>query len=322
MVVQCEADKVVGGWHMAKRRRHIIGAILIIWIAFFITDFSLAKKNKAPVFAIPVIRHKDGGSTEYYGLGYKVIKYINLTVESGPEVENVAFGTWLMRFSPAQSTTVSNGEEIKDPKDVLWDRIPMVRIEGNLYLDTGKESDIDGRCGVMDGEITSTVDASEIPMHNNQSNFGKGYEYQHVDENCIDIFMNEKWMRFKKENNTWGIKLTATNVSPTGLTLLFNQSGGNPSGDLQTGSLYWLEVLIDNQWIPVEMLPSANDIGWTDEAYIINMNDITEWEVNWEWLYGELPIGRYRIGKEIMDFRSTGGIYDTLNYYADFEIVE
>lgn len=84
---------------MAKRRGYVIGAILIVWIAFFITDFSLTKANKAPVFAIPVIRYKDGGSTEYYGLGYKVIKYVNLTVERGPEVEKVDLGTWFMRFS-------------------------------------------------------------------------------------------------------------------------------------------------------------------------------------------------------------------------------
>lgn len=87
---------------MSKRRRYIIGAILIIWIAFSITDFSLAKANKPPIFAIPVIKYKDGGSTEYYGLSYKVIKYVNLTVEGGPEVERVDFGTWLMRFSPTQ----------------------------------------------------------------------------------------------------------------------------------------------------------------------------------------------------------------------------
>ena len=87
---------------MAKNRRYVISAILIVWIAFFITDFSLATANKSPIFAIPVIRYKDGGSTEYYGLGYKVIKYVNLTVERGPEVEKADFGTWFIRFSPSQ----------------------------------------------------------------------------------------------------------------------------------------------------------------------------------------------------------------------------
>ena len=47
----------------------------------------------------------------------------------------------------------------------------MVMVDGKLYHDTGKESTISGRCGVMDGEITSTVDGSEIPTKDNQSNF-------------------------------------------------------------------------------------------------------------------------------------------------------
>lgn len=85
-----------------KRKKIIISIILIIWFAFFTTDFYLAKGNKQPIFAIPVTMYKDGGSTEYYGLGYKVIKYVNLTVERGPEIVKVDFGTWFMRFSPSK----------------------------------------------------------------------------------------------------------------------------------------------------------------------------------------------------------------------------
>ena len=185
-----------GGASMAKKRRHIISIILIVWIAFIITDFSLAKANKSPIFVIPLIRYKDGGSTEYYGLGYKVIKYVKLTVEEGPKIEKFDFGTWLMKFSPTQLDSENNGEETKE---YLSDRRPMVMINGEFYFDTNRESDINGRCGVIDGEISLTVDTSEIPTQNNQSNFGAGYEYQYVDENSIDIYMNGKWMRFEKE---------------------------------------------------------------------------------------------------------------------------
>lgn len=181
---------------MTKKRRLIISIILIVWIAFIITDFSLVKVNKSPIFAIPLIRYKDGGSTEYYGLGYKVIKYVNLTVEEGPEVGKVDFGTWLMVFSPMQ---LDQGRDEEKTKEYLSDRRPMAMINGELYFDTNMESDINGRCGVMDGEIYSTVDTSEIPTQNNQSNFGAGYEYQYVDENSIDIYMSGKWMRFEKE---------------------------------------------------------------------------------------------------------------------------
>jgi len=55
------------------------------------------------------------------------------------------------------------------------------------------------------------------------------------------------------------------------------------------------------------------------EAWIIPMNDSVEWNVDWEWLYGQLSPGTYRIVKEIMNFRGTGD-YDKAEYYAEFTI--
>lgn len=75
----------------------------------------------------------------------------------------------------------------------LNDMRPMVQIGGKMYYDTGKISSIDRRCGVMDGEITSTVDGTKSPTKDNQSNFGSGYEYQFVAENTVEIIVNEKW---------------------------------------------------------------------------------------------------------------------------------
>ena len=43
----------------------------------------------------------------------------------------------------------------------------------------------------------------------------------------------------------WGIALSAVDVQPTGLTLVIAQSGGHPTGRLQYGSDYTLEVLQD-----------------------------------------------------------------------------
>lgn len=94
-------------------------------------------------------------------------------------------------------------------ESVLWDRRPMVMVNGEIYLDTGTVSDITARCGMMDGEITSEVDGSEIPTKDDQSNFGTGYGYQYVDENSIDIFLpygsdsdDMRWIRFEKEKTT------------------------------------------------------------------------------------------------------------------------
>lgn len=79
------------------------------------------------------------------------------------------------------------------------DDVRMVMIEGKLYYDTGSDSDITARCGVMDGQITSTVQSGEIPSENNQSNFGTEYGFQFVDENNVDVLINGHWVRFKVE---------------------------------------------------------------------------------------------------------------------------
>ena len=87
---------------MGKKRKYIIRILLLVWLVFFITDFSLAKARKSPVFSVPIILYKDGGSAEYYGLGYKVIKYVKLTAEKGPEIIRVDLGTWVMKYSHSE----------------------------------------------------------------------------------------------------------------------------------------------------------------------------------------------------------------------------
>lgn len=228
-----------------------------------------------------------------------------------------------------QSSITESGE-VESTDQNTGNSSPMVMIKGELYYDTGRESDFIGRCGVMDGKILTTVDGTEIPKEDDQSNFGSGYGYQFIDKG-IDIKIDQKWIRFEKETkestefienseiDAWGINLSADNITPTGLTLICNQSGGQPTGDLDTGSPYWLETKTDDQWVTVETLNLKYEIAWTTEAWIIHKNGSTEWNVNWEWLYGELPAGSYRIGKGIMDFRATGD-YDTNVYYAYFEI--
>ena len=89
-----------------------------------------------------------------------------------------------------------------DPDSSEWDKIPMVMVDGKLYYDTGEESNMDARCGVMDGEITSSVDGSEIPSEDNQSNFGTGFGYQYGANDTLEISMNGKWIVFAQRDGT------------------------------------------------------------------------------------------------------------------------
>ncbi len=117
-----------------------------------------------------------------------------------------------------------------------------------------------------------------------------------ADEELIEM---EHSLKEGETTDVWGIQLSVRNITSTGMTLICQQSGGDPTGELHTGSYYYLEEKLEGDWVKVERLELESDVGWTDEAWIILMEDTVEWEIDWEWLYGELPIGRYRIGKEI-----------------------
>ncbi|MBL4932160.1 hypothetical protein [Clostridium paridis] len=59
---------------MLKKYKKIIASILVL-VCIYVTDFTLVHFNKRPIFVIKRGTIKDGGSTQYYGLGYKVIKW-------------------------------------------------------------------------------------------------------------------------------------------------------------------------------------------------------------------------------------------------------
>lgn len=137
-----------------------------------------------------------------------------------------------------------------------------------------------------------------------------------VEERMLSSYFPPEFMIFE---DTWGITLTAENITSTSVTIKCTQTAGNPTGELQTGSWYILEQWTqESGWKEMPYIIDG-ELGWTAEAWMIPMNDTCEWEVEWEWLYGTLPEGKYRIGKSIMDFRDSGD-FDTATYHAEFNI--
>ena len=126
-----------------------------------------------------------------------------IKLQAGDVIE-IEYDGSILESYPAQLGEVYQITLIEQAKaDSMWDKIPMVRVKDKLYYDTGRESTVEGRCGNMDGQITSTVDGSEIPTENDQSNFGSGFGYQYGSEaNTIEIFMNDKWIVFECREET------------------------------------------------------------------------------------------------------------------------
>ena len=114
----------------------------------------------------------------------------------------------------------------------------------------------------------------------------------------------------------WGLTLSVKDVTESGLTLVCTQSGGELTGELQTGSDYKL-IVLKEAWEDVPTI--IEDYGWDMIAYGVSKNDETEFEYNWEWLYGKLPAGTYRMVKGFTEYRETGD-YDNFTYWTEFEI--
>ena len=117
---------------------------------------------------------------------------------------------------------------------------------------------------------------------------------------------NDENLAEEAKPNKWGVTLTAENVTSKGLTLVCKQSGGEDVAELTTGSPYVIEKLDGEDWVEVPYAPQEYDVVWDMMAYLIRAENTTTWDVNFEWLYGELPAGEYRIGKEISNFRGPG----------------
>jgi len=111
----------------------------------------------------------------------------------------------------------------------------------------------------------------------------------------------------------WGTVMTVTDVTPTGLSLSLSAPAVNPqTGYLQTGRAYSLERLTNDTWSAV---PTLHEPIFTTEGIGVPMSDT----INWEWLYGTLPKGHYRLKKEIMLYRAPGD-FDKATVTAEFDI--
>lgn len=107
------------------------------------------------------------------------------------------------------------------------------------------------------------------------------------------------------------------NITPTGATLVFRQYDAKaPKGELIFGEDYVIEVLKDGKWEEAP-IPIEGNYAFIAVGYMLPCEEITEREIDWEWLYGELAPGEYRIGKGVSDVKEVGS-NDHYMVYAHF----
>lgn len=122
---------------------------------------------------------------------------------------------------------------------------------------------------------------------------------------------------YENINNVEGITMQVKKgtESSTGLTVIIENHSDK---DTIYGKDFLLEKKIKDTWyqVPVEL---KGNFGFNDIGYDLTPSESSEWTVEWEWLYGKLDPGEYRIVKDISLLRKTGD-YTEYHLIANFTI--
>lgn len=116
----------------------------------------------------------------------------------------------------------------------------------------------------------------------------------------------------------WGITLTASNVTPTGMNIEYLWDGTKTSGELQCGESYHLEQYKNGKW---ERLPVISDdiIAFIAISYSLNENEPFVQTKEWSDIYGSLESGNYRFCADVVVFQPPKEAL-LKTYYAYFKI--
>ncbi len=147
----------------------IVGIVVILGIIFFAVDYNRVQKQEKPIFCIqnPAGVIKDGGTIEYFGLGYKVIDFHTLA-----GFDDIKIGTWLMDYNDFE-------KEMKEYEK---------KFEEELQKDNrNQESNINNKVTTID--IQTTGLSSETSIKKYTLNQEEIYEIFNIIDNLT--FSNE-----------------------------------------------------------------------------------------------------------------------------------
>jgi hypothetical protein len=113
----------------------ILGILIILGMILFAIDFIRVDNNKAPILCIQVKSYEDGGSIEYIGFGYKVIKYVDL--ENNKELYKI--GTYFMEFNNPFDKDILQGIS-PTPVPITFS---SKSIQTHIYIDSFNSPSVD-----------------------------------------------------------------------------------------------------------------------------------------------------------------------------------
>ena len=187
--------------------------------------------------------------------------------------------------------------------------------DGKLYIDTGEvESGL--KCGVMDINFTTIIPSDQVPSKDGEANFASESNGAQIGrrDNRMVAYAGGEWRIFAYNEDTLnGMTMSVSNPTASSLTLIFDNKYRK---EFTFGEWFMIEKYDEEhkEWMPLEQLCEYTSIG-----YIIKAAAVTEHEIDFTWLYGELDSGEYRIIENVLDVREPGA-FDTYWFMAEFTI--
>ena len=137
----------------------ILGIIIILGLIFFVVDYNRVKNNERPIFCIsnPAGTISDGGTVEFFGLGYKVIDFHTLA-----GFDDIKIGTWFMDYNDFE-------EEMKAYEKIF---------EENLASSGELNRNPENVTIEVDESTVSAVSVSITITDNNEEHYGWGVEFR------------------------------------------------------------------------------------------------------------------------------------------------
>ncbi len=166
------------------RKQKIIARLVVILcigilIVTFTVDYNRVKNQKKPIFCIqsPAGVILDGGTIEYFGLGYKVIDFHTIA-----GFDDIKIGTWFMDYNDFE-------EEIK-----AYEK----KFEESLSTNEENNSDLENVIMKVDSTTIKPTSISIIIINNNDNEIGYDQEYK-IQKNIngewkyLDYLPNTSW---------------------------------------------------------------------------------------------------------------------------------
>lgn len=107
---------------------------------------------------------------------------------------------------------------------------------------------------------------------------------------CLDLDRTSIFLPTEVKN----VSIKISNISSTGATIIIKDENDQP---YTYGEWYKIEKNIDGKWNDVKTI--IDNYGFNDIAYLVDNNHEKKFVIDWEWSYGKLSPGNYRLIKKV-----------------------